>query len=265
MMEIVWIGPMGKDEVSQRAKEIAQYSLSNLCKEYGFNLFCLETIEAKNWIDELLRRIPSSSGVICDLSGDRCNVYFEFGFAYALGLPRILICHTGTRIHTDLANVQYHEYSAIAEAESIVKKWLLTLTQGNELSRVTDELPHQFRLLEGDGHYEYVYDDRPHRAPFLLDEVNVPMTLESIAKSQKSVGKLLQEVHALQNEIAKRTSRPFFSGELLGYVKHTPLRDESGTCFGARIGVRRTDYYTFVATHYPLLAVDDACELSVID
>lgn len=268
MGELVWLGPMGKDDTSRKAIDVLQYAISPACKEFGFRLYYPQVLEAENWLEKLINKIRSANGVICDLSGGRFNVYFEFGFAYALNIPRILICHKDSAgdIPADFKNIQYHIYSTMNEAESIIKKWLEAISAPNDtLSKITDTLPHPFQILEGDGHHEYSYDPLPHKKTFIFEDVDEPVTLQSILKSRPEAGEIMLKLHDLQDKIAKITSRPFFQSELLGYVQHTPLRDESGTYFDAKIGVRHTDYYTFTAAHYPFEALDDASDLSLID
>lgn len=266
MKKIVWLGPMGSDETSKRAMEIAQYYLDPTCREFGFAMYFPKRLDAENWMTILLREICGASGVICDISGERCNVYFELGFTQALNVPAIILCKDGTEVHIDLKNIQYHTYTTISDIQDLIKTWLDQLATGQEeLSSFTHKLPHPFYIIEGDGQHEYVYHTRLHRRPFIVEEVDSALTLDSISQSQPEVGKLLAQIHDIQLKIANKTFRPFFSGDLVGYVNHTPQRDASGTSFGAILGVRRTNYHTFVATHYPVQALNQALELSLID
>jgi len=266
MKKIVWLGPMGSDEISKRAIEIAQFYLDPTCKEFGFTFYFPQVLGADNWLTALLDEIRSASGLICDISGERCNVYFELGFAHALKVPTIILCRSGTDVHIDLKNIQHHVYTTIPDIQPVVKKWLAQLTANREaLSSVTRKLPHPFQIIEGDGYLEYVYNPRLHRRPFEIKETDSALTLETISQTQPEVGVLLTQIHDIQEEISRRTFRPFFPGSLLGFINYVPRRDASGTLFGAHIGVRRTDYHVFAATHYPVQAVHQARELGLID
>ena len=265
MKRIVWLGPMGGDEVSARAMEIAQFFLDPACKENGFDFRFPRTLDAENWLTALLDEIRGATGIICDISGARCNVYFELGFAQALGIPTLLICGAGSEIHVDLKNIQHHQYRTILDIRDVVHQWMAQLSAAAvEIRSVTTTLPHPFTIMEGDGQHEYVYNRRLQKRPFRLDESDTELTLASITSSQPELGETLARIHALQTEIAKRTFRPFFNGDLLGYMDHRPIRDASGALFGAQIAVRRTNYHTFAATHYPIEAIGQARELSLL-
>ena len=266
MKKIVWLGPMGEDKPSKRAVEVTEFFLDGACREHGFELYLPQTLGAENWLNSLLNEIRFAAGIICDISGERCNVYFELGYANALKVPTIILCQTETAIHVDLSNIQYHAYETIPDIKQLVHKWLAGLTcDYDHLSNVTSSLPHPFTLLEGDGHHEYVYNPALHSRPFKIEEVGPPLTLESLSEERPDLGPLVTQIHQLQAEIAAKTFRPFFDGELIGYMDHTPQRNDSGSLLGADIAVRRTTYCTFAATHYPHEAIDQARELSLLD
>jgi len=90
------------------------------------------------------------------------------------------------------------------EVDSIIKRWLKTISvQSNTLSKVTDTLPHPFQVLEGDGNHEYSYNPSPNLKPFILEEVEEPITLESISMSQAEADKLLLEIHEVQRNTGR--------------------------------------------------------------
>lgn len=53
---------------------------------------------------EIMKRINKSTLVICDLTDERPNVYFELGYAMGLNKKIIHCAKAGTKIHFDIAN-----------------------------------------------------------------------------------------------------------------------------------------------------------------
>ena len=51
--------------------------------------------------DEIIAEIRRSAFVVADLTGERCNVYFEAGFAIGLSIPVIWTARKGTKDHFD--------------------------------------------------------------------------------------------------------------------------------------------------------------------
>lgn len=57
--------------------------------------------------DQVLEEIARSELVLCDLSGDRPNCYYETGFAHALGKETILTIRANEHPHFDLAGLRF--------------------------------------------------------------------------------------------------------------------------------------------------------------
>jgi len=52
--------------------------------------------------DVMMNALVNADYVVCDLSRDRPNVYYEAGYAQALGKPVLFVAETGTDVHFDL-------------------------------------------------------------------------------------------------------------------------------------------------------------------
>ncbi len=68
----------------------------------GYEAFRIDQKEHNNKIDdEIIAAIRSSRFVVADYTGERCNTYYEAGFAHGLGLPVIFMVRDGTPLHFD--------------------------------------------------------------------------------------------------------------------------------------------------------------------
>ena len=72
--------------------------------EFGYKVLRIDEPQDSGRInDQILDAIAGSEIVLCDLTGERQNCYFETGFAYATGRNLIFTIREGERIHFDLA------------------------------------------------------------------------------------------------------------------------------------------------------------------
>jgi hypothetical protein len=79
-----------------------------ICSEYGLTALRIDEIQNSGRItDQILTEISRSRLVLCDLSGERPNCYYEAGFAHALGKAMILTVHKDDEIHFDLAGYRF--------------------------------------------------------------------------------------------------------------------------------------------------------------
>ena len=58
MKRIVWLGPMGSDEISMRAMEMAQFFLDPTCKEFGFSFYFPQVPWSRQLADRASGRNP---------------------------------------------------------------------------------------------------------------------------------------------------------------------------------------------------------------
>jgi len=72
---------------------------------------------------EITELIEDAEFIICDLSHERPNVYYELGYAHGIGnegSELLLIAKEGTILHFDIAPLRVQYYGSLKELASIV-------------------------------------------------------------------------------------------------------------------------------------------------
>jgi hypothetical protein len=78
-------------------------------------------------IREVAGLIERAEFIVCDLTNERPNVYYELGYAHGVGneaMDILLIAKEGTALHFDIAPLRVQYYSSTEHLRAIVSSGL---------------------------------------------------------------------------------------------------------------------------------------------
>jgi hypothetical protein len=111
------------------------FAIKDECSRLGLNTKRVdENVGAGLVIDEITELIEDAEFIICDLTMERPNVYYELGYAHGVGnepLDLFLIAREGTVLHFDIAPYRVHYYRSTEQLRSLIRNKFAALVKEN--------------------------------------------------------------------------------------------------------------------------------------
>lgn len=118
--------------------EDVKNAVQDVFGSFGIRAVRADEIEHDGVITQrIVDEIKSAEFLFADLTGSRTNVYYEIGYAHALGKRVILFREADTGIHFDLAGYNCPEYSNMTDLKRLLTKRLAAVTNRDPISTPT--------------------------------------------------------------------------------------------------------------------------------
>jgi hypothetical protein len=106
-------------------------AIKDECKKLKLNAVRVdENVGSGLVIREITDLIERAEFIICDLTSERPNVYYELGYAHGIGneaMEILLIAREGTTLHFDIAPFRVQYYSSTEHLRTIINKNLVAM------------------------------------------------------------------------------------------------------------------------------------------
>lgn len=110
-------------QFSEEFNVLYQDVIKPVCERYNLSVVRADDIYTSNMIiSDIVTKINKSKIVIADITPNNRNVYYEVGYAHAIGKPTILLAEKGTDLPFDLSPFRVIFYENTIKGKDIVLK-----------------------------------------------------------------------------------------------------------------------------------------------
>lgn len=107
--------------------DAAYTAIKSACDELHLNAVRIDDAHAGSGfiIRDVIEMIEAAEFLVCDLTDERPNVYYELGYAHGVGNEAddiLLVARIGTKLHFDIAPLRVRYYVDHPELYEIVKE-----------------------------------------------------------------------------------------------------------------------------------------------
>lgn len=109
MKQLFFVTPIGADDSDERKRsdQFMKYLLEPIAGKLNYEVTRVDKLSQVDKIDNTITTyIKTSDLVVVDMSDLNANVFYEFGYRQALGLPLIPVITKGVNIPFDVANLR---------------------------------------------------------------------------------------------------------------------------------------------------------------
>ncbi|MBU5357266.1 hypothetical protein FSZ06_06170 [Enterococcus gallinarum] len=143
MKKCFFVTPIGQDDSPERKNSdtVLNHIIKPVCEKAGFEVIRVDQLHTVDRIDHTITEYLSESElVIIDLSYHNANVFYEFGYRQALGLPLIPLITEGESIPFDVNTLRtiYYVTNDLDKVESVKSKLFETI---NHMTFETPQKP----------------------------------------------------------------------------------------------------------------------------
>lgn len=98
-------------------------AIKRATSQHGIEGIRVDEIEhSKKITDVILEKVKNSRFLVCDITTERPNVYYELGYAHGIGKEVILVAKEGATLHFDIKDYNVIFYKSYSELESRVSR-----------------------------------------------------------------------------------------------------------------------------------------------
>lgn len=111
--------------------DVTYSTIKEVCKNLGLRATRVDEGHGSGFIiREITSLIERAEFLVCDLSHERPNVYYELGYAHGVGNEAddiLLVAKAGTKLHFDIAPLRVHYFDGEEALRAILRRQLTTM------------------------------------------------------------------------------------------------------------------------------------------